>query len=727
MVHALTIFISALLLFLVQPLIGKVILPWFGGSSAVWSTSMLFFQLLLLAGYLYSHVLVRRLTHRAQVRLHLGFLAGSIALLGVNLMIWRSPILPDASIVSPLASAPWLQVFLTLASTVGVPVFVLSTTSPLVQAWFATRYGSRSKSPYPLYALSNVGSMLALLSYPFLMEPLLSTRNQAWVWSAGYLAFALGLTAVSWAILQSRDTGSLVKPLQLREAAHAVVAPHHRRIAWWHPLLWLAFSTTGSVLLLATTNQITQNVAAVPLLWVGPLAIYLLTFVIAFSGDRAYSRWTIALLFLVTQAFGSIYLANDILLPVVLSLTTYGLLLFSGCLVCHGELARLRPEAGELTRFFLVVAVGGALGGVLVNLVAPAVLTDTREFPIALLASWLFTALAVAAPPVRGSRPRLLEREWVQLSLVGVFALGIFSTFYITSQSVRAFQHSTVAAERNFYGVLRIQETELGQPPAAAYRMVHGTTIHGVQYADPLARDQALSYFGPTSGVGRALDTQRARAPSLPRRIGVLGLGVGTLAVYGQEGDVIRFYEIDPTVIRYAEGEGGYFSYLHDTPAQVDIVEGDARVALAEELARGDAQRYDLLVVDVFSGDAPPVHLLTMEAMQLYLAHLAPDGVLAVNISTTRMDLTPVLAALAQALDQDRGPRLPGGNPGLPGVVIEDIGDGIRFPSRWVILGRDPDFLDDPAWSGATDLRQYLTPRIRLWTDDYSNLVQVLR
>ncbi len=709
--YALTIFVSSLLLFLGQPLIGKVILPWFGGSSAVWSTSMLFFQLLLLAGYFYSHVLVRRLDHRTQVRLHLGLLGASLGLMGANWVAWRSPIIPAGSLGSALTGVPWLQVCLTLAGSVGAPIFVLSTTSPLVQAWFAVRYGGQSKSPYPLYALSNVGSMMALLGYPFLLEPLLSTGNQAWAWTAGYVAFAIGLAMVAWSILKSRDVNLPAEP-SLQESADGL--PANRQVTWWQPLLWLAFSTTGSVLLLATTNQITQNVTTVPLLWVGPLAIYLLTFVIAFSGDKGYSRWMIALLFVATQIFGSVYLRNDILFPIPFSLAVYALLLFSGCMVCHGELARLRPKAEDLTHFYLLLAVGGALGGVLVNLIAPAVLIDTREFPLALLACWVFTGLAVALPPIRGSRPRLLEREWAQLLLVGVFALSIFSTFYITSQSVRAFQHTTVAAVRNFYGVLRVQESELGEPPAAAYRMVHGTTIHGVQYQAQEARNVALSYFGPTSGVGMALGTLDLAMQPRPRRIGVLGLGAGTLAAYGREGDVIRFYEIDPAVIRYAEGEGGYFSYLEDTPARIELVTGDARVSLAQELARNEAQRYDLLAVDVFSGDAPPVHLMTLEAMELYLAHMTANGLLAINISTTHMDFRPVLASLAAALD-------------LHGVVVEDMGDDIHFISVWVVLSRTPDPLSHPIWSDAADLEQYIVPHARLWTDDYSNLVQVLR
>ena len=711
MLYALTIFISSLLLFLVQPLIGKAILPWFGGSSAVWSTSMLFFQVLLLVGYGYSHLLIRRLPQRAQVRLHLGLLAGSFVLMGTNVAIGSTPILPKGSLGGEMTGVPWLQVFLTLAGSVGAPTFVLSTTTPLVQAWFAARYRDEAKSPYPLYALSNAGSMLALLGYPFLVEPLLSTGNQAWSWSAGYLAFALGLGAVAWTILRRREPDPLHEPLSLGPNE---VLLQHRTTAWWHPILWLAFSTTGSVLLLATTNQITQNVVTVPLLWVGPLAIYLLTFVIAFSGDRGYSRWMIALFFLATQVFGSVYLRNDIFLPVAISLAVYGVVLFSGCLVCHGELARLRPQAHDLTRFYLMVAWGGALGGIVVNLIAPAVLTDTREFPMALLACWVFAGLAIAAGPRSDKRPRLLEREWVQLLLVGVIALSIFSTFYITLRSARAFRQGTLAAERNFYGVLRIQEMNLGEPPVAAFRMVHGTTIHGVQIEARERRAELTSYYGPNSGVGMALQMLDETRTSAARRIGVLGLGIGTLAAYGREGDLIRFYEIDPAVIRYAEGEGGYFSYLRDAPAHVDVITGDARISLVEELAEGEAQDYDLLVVDVFSGDAPPVHLLTLEAMQLYLAHTRDDGVVALNISTTRMDLKPVLASLAAAT-------------GLHGVVVQDMGDSFYFISEWVIVSRDPSLLGRAIWAEAVDLQEYSDSRFRLWTDDYSNLVQALR
>ncbi len=699
--YAVTIFVSAVLLFLVQPLIGKVILPWFGGSSAVWSTTLLFFQLLLLVGYLYSDVVIRSIKRRWQVLIHLGLVTASLLLMGVHLMDWATPITPGRSWAPLPTQSPLLQVLLTLTVSVGLPYLVLSTTSPLVQAWFAVRYPR--KNPYPLYALSNVGSILALLAYPFLLEPALSTGGQAWVWSLGYLAFVVGLGAIAWSIRRRDGLQDLAEPEELPSRIAARRGPP---LSWWKPVLWLALSMTGSVLLLGTTNQITQNVTAVPLLWVGPLAIYLVTFVIAFSDRQAYSRWTILLLFIATQIFGYVYLRGNIF-PILVQLSTYGLLLFSACMVSHGELARLAPPPRHLTLFYLVLGLGGALGGVFVNLIAPAVFDNLWELPLAVLACWLFAGLAVAVD----RQTALHDKRWQQLLVVGVFAVSIFSGADVLRRGVRSFYLATPVAVRNFYGVLRIQVAALGDPPREVYRMVHGTTIHGLQYAGPENRHAPLSYFGPHSGVGLAFQQLDGGG----RRLGVLGLGVGTLAAYGEADDLVRFYEIDPAVIRYADGEGDYFDYLAATPAAVEVVLGDARLSLQQELDAGAPQAYDLLAVDVFSGDAPPVHLLTLEAFRLYLAHLADDGLLAVNISTTHLDLEPLLAGLARDLD-------------LVGVSVADPGDGgALFRSRWVVLARDPRRLAGAPWDAHPDLQAAFDPELRVWTDDFSNLLQLLQ
>ncbi len=692
MAFALTIFISALLLFLVQPLIGKVVLPWFGGSASVWSAAMLFFQLLLLVGYAYSHLVIRRLRPRRQILLHLGLVASSLVLMGLHLMRWRTPITPHAGWAPMGDRPPIVQLLLTLTASVGLPYLVLSTTSPLVQAWYADRYPDRT--PYPLYALSNAGSILALIGYPLLLEPIASIYGQANSWSIGYLAFAVTLGGVAWSLLRRGG------------AAGDDGVQQVERLPWWRPVLWLMLSTVGSILLLGTTNQITQNVAAVPLLWVGPLALYLLTFVMVFGARWGYGRWAIVVLLVATQLFGYVFLRGNAF-PLAIQLGVYGLLLFSGCLVSHGELALLRPTSGDLTRFYLLQAVGGALGGVSVNLVAPVLFRSTAEFPIALLACWVLAALVVALD----DHSPIARRQWLQIVMVVIFAVGILSSLNILRSSERSFYQGTVAAERNFYGVLRVQAIGLGDPPQAAYRMVHATTIHGVQFVDPALRVLPTSYFGPASGVGMAVaQVQEADAG---RRIGILGLGAGTLATYGRPGDLMRFYEIDPEVIRYADGAGGYFSYLQDSAATVEVVAGDARLSLLREVEGGEA--YDLLVADVFSGDAPPVHLLTLEAFELYLAHLLADGLLAINISTTHLDLAPMVAGLGAALD-------------LHGVLVDDPGDGAAlFPSRWAVLSRDPGAFEDARWRQATDLQARYDPGLRLWTDSYSNLLDVLR
>ncbi len=700
LVYQLTIFISAILLFLIQPLIGNVILPWFGGSSAVWSVAMLFFQLLLVVGYAYGHVLVRRLDHRRQGWVHLGLLIVSLLVLGFNFIVWPTAITPGARWAPVPGQAPLARVLLTLAVSVGLPYLVLSTTSPLMQAWFAARYPDRN--PYPLYALSNAGSILALLGYPLLLQPLLGIHGQANAWTAGYLAFAVGLLVVARSVLDRVRRQPLLQPQEPVEPAARSRGQARGR---WP--LWLGFSMVGSVLLLGTTNEITDNVMALPMLWVGPLIIYLLTFVIVFSGKRGYSRWVLVLFLVATQLFGSVFSRGNAD-ALVLQLAVYGVTLFAGCMVSHGELARLRPEAGELTRFYFMLALGGALGGAFVNIVAPALFRGTLEYPLALLACWVLAALAVALD----KRSPIAKRQMLQLVVFLFFLVGILTSTYLVRMSVVGFNASTVASERNFYGILRVRNAALGDPSHAIYEMVHDTTIHGVQYVEPDLRNRPTAYYGETSGVGRAIRTVEARGG--PIRVGVLGLGAGTIASYGRPGDVIRFYEIDPAVIRYAEGEGGYFSFLADAAGEIDIVAGDARLSLAHELATGGSQDYDLLAVDVFSGDAPPVHMLTLEALDLYLAHLTDDGLLAIHISTTHLDLVTLLAVEAQQL-------------GLHGIIVNDLGDDAgSFPSQWVVMSRNPTALTGGGFGDAPDLATQFDPAVRPWTDSYSNLLQVI-
>ncbi|MCU0520959.1 MAG: ferrichrome ABC transporter permease [Anaerolineae bacterium] len=710
-----SVLVSAMLLFLVQPLIGRAILPWFGGSASVWSATLLFFQVLLLAGYAYSHLLVLRLELRRQIRVHLTVVGVSLTLMTVALLFWETPITPGAGWAPTATRPPLLWVLLVLTVSVGLPYLLLSSTSPLVQAWYVTRYPQRT--PYRLYALSNLGSVVALLAYPLLLDPLLPTRGQAWVWSLGYVAFAGTLLFVARLTRQSDGAPSVDEEDALPLRSLSTVR------SWWWSLGVLAFSTAGSLLLLSTTSQIAQNVASVPLIWIGPMALYLLTFVIVFSGGWRYSRIVLVLLFVATQIFGYVYAWGNAI-PLPLQLGTYAFLLFTGCLVSHGELARLRPDQGDRpssnllgsdllgqnrTAYYLLLATGGALGGVLVNVAAPMLLSGTREYPIAVMACWILAAVAV----VSDRKSPLVGRSALQFLTAVMFALGLLSAFLANRQAQQSFSTGTVAAERNFYGLLRVQAAELGNPPQAVHRMVHATTIQGFQFVDPALRQVATAYYSETSGVGLATRWWQKRRSSV--RIGVLGLGVGTQAVYGRTADVIRFYEIDPDVIRYAEGKGGYFTYLRDSAATVEIVPGDARLSLAGELAAGGSQQFDLLAVDVYSGDAPPTHLLTLEAFELYLAHLSGDGLLAMHTSTTHLNLVALMASQAKRL-------------GLCGVIAEDQGDGgAIFLSQWVILSRDSGLPDAEPWHAFPNLSSAYDPGVAPWTDSHSNLLQVLR
>lgn len=697
--YAVTVFMAAFLLFLVQPHMGKILLPRFGGAAAVWSVSMLFFQLLLLAGYAYAHLLTRVLSRRWQVRVHIGWMSVSLVLLGWHLLWWPTPIMPPAP-ESIRYADPSVSVISTLATSIGLPYFVLSATTPLLQSWYASRTPHRS--PYILFAVSNAASLLALLGYPLLIEPGFSLRTQGRFWAALYALWSGMLVSLAAGVARVKGE----KPRADFEGETS--AQVGSVVRWWQPILWLGLSACGTTLLLGATNQLSQNVAAVPLLWVVPLALYLLSFVLAFSGRYGYVRSSLLAFLLVTQGV-VVVLTRGNAIPLPLQLMFLMLIVFLGCWVCHGELARLRPGPHALTNFYLFQALGGALGSLFVNFVAPRVFQATLEFPIGILGAWILAGVAI----VQDRQARRERPEWAGFALALLLIIGSLRGVAAIRLAREAFYHRTLAEARDFYGVLRVQEMTLGEPAQRAYRLVHGTTIHGVQAASGPLRRQPTSYFGPSSGVGLALEG--VVPDGTPRRVGVLGLGVGTIAAYGRPGDVFRFYEIDPAVVRFALGEGGYFDYLSASQATVDVITGDARLALQRELDCGGSQAYDLLVLDVFSGDAPPVHMLTLEAFRLYVAHLQEDGALAVNVSTGNLDLPPVVSAIAREV-------------GLVGVIIEDAGDGaVTYPSRWIVLVREEGLLTGGALAEFPDLQTAYDPRIDPWTDDYSNLVQVLR
>lgn len=691
---SLCIFVSAFLIFQIQPMIARYILPWFGGTPAVWSTVMLFFQVLLTGGYAYANWLAGGPRRREMV--HLVLLGFSLALMLFLGFTWKSPITPDAAWKPAGMAVPIWEIFKLLTISVGLPYFLLSSNSPLMQVWFNRAHPGQMA--YRLYALSNVGSLLGLVTYPILVEPTLTLAWQGRVWSLGYLAYA-GLAA--YGAVRSRRVSPAPGPDPEPGSAQAAPRPGTRDV-----VLWIALAATASVLLLATTSHITQEVAVIPFLWVLPLTVYLLTFILAFSGERWYARRVYMPVFFVATLLAAWALGRSEELGILAQVGVYSLALFAACMVCHGELYRLRPHPAHLTLFYLMVSVGGALGGLFINFVAPNVFKGFWELPLGLALCWLLY-LAVAFLPKRA------DGRWsfVAGSVLLLSALAISGAR--AGQQIHADLTNELFIQRNFYGVVRVRAMGLDDPSTARFALVHGITVHGLQFLDDSLRNSPTSYFGPTGGGGLAILNHPARSGGM--RVGVLGLGAGTLAAYARPGDVYRFYEINPLVVGLAEGQGGYFSFLADSPAQVEIVLGDARLSLEAELAAGQPQRYDVLVLDVFSGDSVPVHLLDAESFEIYLGHLQEDGILAAHISNRHLDLVPVVWTLADHF-------------GLSRVLIDDPGDAFTTNrSLWMLLGRDATLLAVPAIADRAEPMDGYESRIRLWTDDYSNLFQILR
>lgn len=664
-----TIFSSAFLLFLVQPLIAKQILPWFGGSAAVWSICMVFFQAVLLAGYAYSDWVTRHLRVRAQAALHVGLLLASLAFLPLAVAAhWKPTGAEDPA---------WLILGLLLA-TIGLPYFLLSTTGPLVQSWVArTPWSARV---YRYFSLSNLASLLSLLSYPVLIEPHNPLLQQAQGWSWGYGAFAV-LCAGTTLLVAYRWPATV--PASASTAADEQTPPR-----WSDALLWLALPALASWLLLAVTNHITQNVAAVPFLWILPLSLYLFTFVLCFESDRWYRRGVflpLAAGVLVLCAFGlQHHIGSDVHtgLPIYVG----GLLVL--CMFLHGETARLRPPPRYLTRFYLMLSLGGAIGGAMVGLVAPHVLPAYYELGIGLT----LTALAAVAV--------LRQRLWLRVSGA---ALAACCVFFLVAQ-IRSDRSGARHLVRSFYGALTTFDVRRSDPPSYVRLLSHGSIKHGEQFLDPLRRREPTTYYGATSGIGRAM----AAAPGGPRRVGLIGLGAGTLASYGRNGDVYRIYEINPQVFELADSE---FTFLRDSPAQMERVLGDARLALEREAPQG----FDLLAVDAFSGDAVPVHLLTAEAMDVYLRHMKPDGIVAFHVSNRYLELAPVVARVA-ALK------------GVHAVLVSDDAKDSKWlnSTDWVLVARDPGVLArEPLRGAASPIA--LPADARPWTDDFNNLLGVLK
>jgi len=679
---AATVFSSAFLLFLVQPIIAKQILPWFGGTAAVWTTCMVFFQVLLLAGYAYADFVSRRLAPRTQAILHTVLLALSLALL---------PIIPAESWKPLSDSEPSTRILLLLAATIGLPYFLLSTTGPLLQSWFARRFPSATV--YRLFALSNLASLVALLAYPPAIEPFVTLKGQAVGWSAVYVLFVVLCVASAWSA--ARAPAAVRSHGKDRKASAEGPAP-----TWATYALWLALSALGSLMLLAVTNHVTQNVASVPFLWIVPLVLYLLSFILVFDvgSGRSTSGWYSRKVFLwpflaliVGMAWG--LAANNGVLHVYYAVPLYCAGLFVACMFCHGELAAMRPAPRYLTRFYLMMSAGGALGGLFVGLVAPRLFNAFLELPIALVALGALAAILA----------------WPSARKKGVARLGFALTVFATAASIWFFsvyteylRYSALYASRNFYGTLRVKQGGADNDPEATRWLVHGVIDHGSQFVAPDKRMLPISYFGPSSGIARALDFYSGR----PRNIGVVGLGVGVFTAYGTKDDSFRVYELDPEVLKLARE---YFWYLPGTPAKVEVVIGDGRL----NLERDPPQGFDLLLVDAFSSDAIPVHLMTREALRVYKKHIKPEGVIVFNITNRYLRLAPLVKAMAEA-------------EGMKTLHISDWPEANELGSTdYMIVTSNPKLLADERFADAEPIE--VPAGFEPWTDDFNNLVKVLK
>ncbi len=681
-VFALAIFLSSSLLFLTEPIAGKRILPLLGGSAAVWTACLVFFQCALLLGYYVAHWLATRVSTTTQLRIYLALLALSLAqlVLALNASL-------HASNTRPITSVLWLLTIL-----IGLPFVTLSSTSPLLQSWYARTASGGSARAYRLFAVSNVGSLLALVIYPWLIEPRVSLHGQGMVLAVGFAALAIVCGSIAYALrampAANAPASEELAPELLVEADAAT-----RRETVGDHVLWVALAACGSLLLSAVTNHLSQNVATIPLLWIIPLVVYLLTFVIAFSGsgDGVVPRWLGYLLALAGLGGAGWYLyRGDLFSPILRVVSTFTGSLFALCLFCHAELYRRRPAPARLTTFYFSVAAGGALGAIFVGIVAPYALTGMYE---------LAGGLAFAA--LLG-----LVVSWPAGLPMRVFwSAVVTATVWLIVRDVREDRENAFYRTRNFYGDLHISQNFYDTYHATARTLYHGVIEHGQQVFSPALKTEPTTYYGRKTGVGLAIDLC---CDDHPRRIGVIGLGTGTIAAFGKPGDVIRFYDINPAVPPIAQR---YFTYLRDSKAKIEIVPGDARISMANEAP----QNYDVIAIDAFSGDAIPVHLITSEALELYRRHIRPGGIIAFHVSNRFLRLQPVVKQLAD-------------HAGMQSVLISSADDTKLdvFSADWVLVTSSQAFL---AHSELDDDKEDIVvpPKLRRWTDDYNSLLPILR
>lgn len=668
-----TIFSSAFLLFLVQPIIAKQILTWFGGSSMVWTICLVFFQVVLLAGYTYSDWVSRHLAPRTQALFHILLLVAALATL---------PIVADPSWKPSGSEDPTWRILGLLLVTIGLPYFLLSTTGPLVQSWCASVI--HSKTVYRLFSLSNLASLLALICYPFLVEPHAKTLWQSKAWSAIFAVFIFLCSGAALLFVHNRGEEEKQEMRCVSPEDQGEEAPGSGEM-----MLWLSLSAMGSWMLLAISNHITQNVASIPFLWILPLTLYLVTFVFCFERDGWYrrNRYLIPVTLLLGACAWGLQ-TQEVTLEIKIAIPLYMAGLFVLCMFLHGELAARKPGTRYLTRFYLMLSLGGALGGMLVGLVAPRILPSYYELGI----GFILTAFLAA----------IVFREQSRTLASGAVVMGVLCGLFLYLQIYSEYANAREVT-RNFYGTLRTRDKGSQEEGRRVRQLKHGAITHGEQFLDPARRMEATTYYGATSGVGRAILNMQDR----PIRVGVIGMGTATLAVYGRSGDYFRFYEINPQVIDLAQRE---FTFLNEGKGKSEFVLGDARLSLERETV----QHFDLLAVDAFSGDSIPVHLLTKEAMEIYLRHLNADGVLAFHVTNRFLRLAPVVQALAGLF-------------GMEAVrLYDEAKDSHLYRSDWVLVTRNKGLLAGEEISGNTTPIDTVEG-LDIWTDDFNNLFDVLK
>ena len=690
------IFISSFLLFQVQPIIGKYLLPIFGGSSAVWNACLLFFQCLLVCGYLYAHI-ITRLGLKVQVYLHLLLVTLVLGVMFFLNALWGTPIIPEPVLNLSSISSPVFQILTVLTVSVGLPFFLLSSTSTLVQSWFS-RLNNR-KSPYSFYAVSNTASLLALLSYPVFFEQIWSLNQQVLLWFAIYLVFTISIVWIVfkvWKTSVASPSGQEYKARSFHDNYSFLPEESEPKLKSY--LFWISLSAAGSIILLSVTNRISIDIAPVPFMWVITLSLYLLSFVFSFVNFKVHSPrlWTVLLGAGLLAAWFSLKLAGEFNL--VINIIIHSFILFTCCIFCHSQLFYSKPQSRHLSSFYLAIAFGGALGGLWVNLFAPAFFKGFWEYHLGLI-----YCAATGITILFGQK--VFKHYYVRLA--GIIILSFF-TFLITIDLISEIKNSR-SSVRNFYGLLQLEHTIVNNAPTTKF--FHNSILHGMQSGTDPFRYEPTSYFTKNSGLGTVFRFYHSSESEAPLITGAIGLGVGTIAAYGRKGDNIRFYEIDPDVIRLAS-HTRWFTYLKDSQAKIDVVLGDARLSLQKELTTKGAHKFDIFVIDAFSGDSIPVHLLTKEAFDLYLAHMKKDGIIAIHISNRYIEFEPVIQAVTRNFD-------------MGGVVVETDNKN-PYGSKWVLMTRNNAFLTDIDVASVSR-GLYKTDNFKLWTDKYNSLWKVLK